>query len=44
MRNLTKTTEKKFTKKLDIWYDIYRDILLDFLQNSLYGLALYREF
>ncbi len=29
MRNLTKTTEEKFTKKLDICYDTYKDILLE---------------
>ena len=29
MRSLTKTTEEKFTKKLDIWYEKYKDILLE---------------
>ena len=29
MRNLTTTTEKKFTDKLDIWYEEYKDILLE---------------
>jgi len=28
MRNLTTTTEEKFTLKLDIWYEKYKDILL----------------
>jgi hypothetical protein len=29
MRNLTTTTEEKFTKKLDNWYENYKDILLE---------------
>ena len=29
MRNLTTTTEKKLTKKLDVWYEKYKDILLE---------------
>lgn len=29
MRNLTNTTQDKFTKKLDIWYEKYKDILLE---------------
>ena len=29
VRNLTTTTEKKFTNKLDIWYEKYKDILLE---------------
>ena len=29
IRNLTKTTEEKFTKKLDVWYEKYKDILLE---------------
>ena len=29
MRNLTTTTEEKFTKKLDVWYEKYKDILLE---------------
>ena len=29
MRNLTTTTEEKFTKKLDEWYEKYKDILLE---------------
>ena len=28
MRNLTTTTEEKFTKKLDDWHEKYKDILL----------------
>ena len=28
MRNLTTTTEEKFTLKLNIWYEKYKDILL----------------
>jgi hypothetical protein len=34
MRNLTTTTEEKFTKKLDIWYAKYKDILLERSINS----------
>lgn len=29
MRNLTTTTEEKFTKKLDAWYEIYKDTLYE---------------
>lgn len=29
MRNLTTTTEEKFTKKLDDWYEKYKDVLLE---------------
>ena len=29
MRNLTTTTEEKFTKKLDIWHEKYKDVLLE---------------
>jgi len=29
MRNLTTTTEEKFTLKLDAWYEKYKDILLE---------------
>ena len=29
MRNLTTTTEEKFTKKLDVWYEKYKDVLLE---------------
>ena len=29
MYNLTTTTEDKFTKKLDSWYEKYKDILLE---------------
>ena len=29
MRNLTTTTEEKFTKKLDDWHEKYKDILLE---------------
>ena len=29
IRNLTTTTEEKFTKKLDIWYAKYKDVLLE---------------
>jgi len=29
MRNLTTTTEEKFTKKLDDWHAKYKDILLE---------------
>ena len=29
MRNLTTTTEEKFTKKLNNWYEKYKDILLE---------------
>ena len=29
MRNLTTTTEARFTKKLDEWYEKYKDILLE---------------
>ena len=29
MCNLTTTTEEKFTKKLDVWYEKYKGILLE---------------
>ena len=41
MRNLTTTTEKKFTLKLDIWYEKYKDILLTKSINPTTKKALY---
>ena len=34
MRNLTTTTEDKFTKKLDEWYEKHKDTLLEKSINS----------
>ena len=41
MRNLTTTTEDKFTLKLDIWYEKYKDILLAKSINSITKKASY---
>ena len=41
MRNLTTTTEKKFTDKLDVWYEEYKDILLEKSINTTTNKASY---
>jgi len=41
MRNLTTTTEEKFTKRLDNWYEKYKDILLEKYINTTTKKAFY---
>jgi len=41
MRNLASTAEEKFTKKLDVWYEKYKDTLLEKSINSITKKASY---